>query len=134
MRCSLLLAGLLSFLLLLGCASRFEKTLDEVRTGDEAERRFGTPTKTEQLADGGLRREWQLRTQYYSDGGYGDSDYAVSVGGYSSGFGIWLSRLFGSGGSYSDKYCRLEIVTNEEGTVVQRSWQGNDCERLLRER
>ena len=38
---SLFLVGLLSLLLLSGCASRFEKALDEVRTGDEAERRFG---------------------------------------------------------------------------------------------
>lgn len=131
---SLFLVGLLSLLLLSGCASRFEKALDEVRTGDEAERRFGPPTKTEELADGGLRREWLLRTQHYSGDSYGDADYAVSVGGYGSGFGIWLSKFFGSGSSYSDTYCRLDIVTNQEGTVVQRRWQGDDCERLLRGR
>ena len=131
----LLLVSLCVALLLCGCASKFERALDDVRTGDEAERRFGVPTKTEELADGGLRREWLLQTQSYPRGGSGggDSAFQVSVGSAGGGVGVWLSKMFwpDSGPSYSERYCRLEIITDEQGDVTQKRWQGDDCERLL---
>ena len=134
MRLPVLLVSLLFLALLLGCASRFERTFDDVRTADEAVRRFGTPTQPEELADGGTRREWRLHTQSYPEDSYGGADYAVSVGGYWSGFGVWLSKLFGPGGGSYNKYCTVEVVTNEDGVVVQKRWQGNGCDQLLLER
>ena len=129
----LLLVSLFLTLLLCGCASKFEKALDDVHTGDEAERRFGAPSKTEKLADGSLRREWLLYTPPYSRGSAGgDSAFQVSVGSAGSGVGVWLSKMFWpDSGSYSERYCRLEIVTDEQGGVIQKRWQGDDCERLL---
>lgn len=135
MRWNSLFATFLIALLLLfgGCASKFEQALDDVRTAEEAERRFGTPTKTEELADGETRRVWQMQTEGYSHGGAGDSSYHVGVG-YWGGVGVWLSSMIWPEDSYRSKYCRLEIITNENGTVTKKSWQGNACERLLRER
>ena len=133
MRWNSFFAAILIALLFLfgGCASKFEQALDDVRSAEEAERRFGTPTKMEELEDGGTRRVWQMQTEGYSRGGGGDSSYHVGVG-YWGGVGVWLSTALWPEDSYSSKYCRLEIVTNEEGTVTRKNWQGNGCERLLR--
>ena len=115
--------------LLQGCASKFERVLEEVQTTKDAELRFGTPTTTEAQAGGGERREWVLDRSVNVPGQYVSREYYL--GHDRDGFPVYVTRDVWVPEHINFYDCTLVVVSNANGTVTERRWRGNSCDRLI---
>jgi hypothetical protein len=120
---------LLALLLATGCATRFERVLDEIRTAREALARFGPPAVEEVLPDARLRREWTVREDEAVPGQYVSRD--VYIGRDREGYPEVLTQWVFVPEHILRRRCLLTLVSDPDGTLLERRWQGNACDRLL---
>lgn len=114
---------------LAGCASRFEKALEEVNSAEDAFFRFGDPTVSERLPDGRERYEWKLHEDVNVPGQYVTKQYYL--GRDRDGYPVYVYRDVWVP-EHMDYYrCTLIVVTDARGRALERRWNGNSCDRLL---
>lgn len=123
---ALLACGLLG---LSGCASRFEKALEEVHSADDAFLRFGNPTGTERLPDGRERHEWKLEEDVNVPGQYVTRQYYL--GRDRDGYPVYVYRDVWVPEHIEYHRCTLIVVADAQGRALERRWNGNSCDRLL---
>ena len=116
-------------LFLQGCASRFEKALEEVHTADDAVLRFGAPTTVTELPGGQERREWIIDRNVNVPGQFVDREYYL--GRDSDGYPVYVTRRMWVPEHMQYYDCTLIVVSDERGVVLDRRWRGNSCGALL---
>jgi hypothetical protein len=128
-RCFFLFALLCGAACLAGCASRFEKALEEVYTAEDAFFRFGEPSSSEELPDGRKRHEWKLEEDVNVPGQYVTKEYYL--GRDRDGFPVYVYRDVWVPEHIDYHRCTLIVVTDARGGALERRWNGNSCDRLL---
>jgi hypothetical protein len=120
---------LLALLFTAGCATRFERVLAEVRTADDALSRFGRPSAEEILSGERVRREWTVHEDELVPGQYVSRD--IYAGHDREGYLVFLTQWIFVPEHIRQKRCRLTLVSDPAGVLLEQHWQGNACERLL---
>jgi hypothetical protein len=113
-----------------GCATRFERVLADMRTARDAVAIFGPPATEETLPTARLRREWTVREDEAVPGQYVSRE--VYIGHDREGYPEFITREVFIPEHLLLRRCRLVLVSDAAtGILLERSWQGNACERLL---
>jgi len=121
----ILLPGLLS-----SCASRISGIMPKIATLQEARSYLGEPARSTSTSDGRVFHTWLLDHSVFEPGQY--ITQQIYVGHDRDGYRKYIEREVWVPAHRAGKYCRVSIVTDMDGKVVQSSWEGNACDALLK--
>ncbi len=125
-------AALVLVLLSAACApkSRLDAALDNLTDVSAARQFFGEPDFQAPMADGRIRYDWQRSGQTFVPGQYVERE--IFVGYDEDGYPvIWRQNVFVPAHN-QELSCRLSLIADQAGRVLQKSREGNDCDALLR--
>lgn len=114
-----------------GCArSQMQKILPHVNTMVVAHHYFGYPTRSETLTNGTIRHEWVLDRAFQHPGGI--ETQKIYVGHDRDGYRKYIEKDVYVKPWVEQQYCRLQIIADENGRVLDSAWEGRSCDDLPR--
>ena len=126
---AIVLAGC-ALLLLSGCATtKMDRLMPHVETMQLATHYFGVPTSKSDLSNGGARNEWLLDQVTQVPGQY--VEQKIFVGYDYDGFPVYYTRNVFVPAHMARQYCRLVIVSDKAGNVLESTWEGDSCEDMM---
>ena len=120
----ILLPGLFS-----SCASRISGIMPKIDSLQEARSHLGEPTSSSVKSDGRVFHTWLLDHTVFEPGQY--ITQRLYVGHDRDGYRKYIEREVWVPAHRAGKYCRVSIVTDMDGKVLQSSWEGNACDDLF---
>lgn len=112
-----------------GCASTaMDRLMPRVETMSVARHYFGEATSVRELADGGTRSEWILDRTTQIPGQ--DVEQTIFVGRDRDGYIKRVTRTVFVPAHMVRQYCRLTIIADKNGRVLESSWHGDSCDAL----
>ena len=119
-----------ALLLLSGCATtKMDRLMPHVETMQLATHYFGAPTSKSDLPNGGARNEWLLDQVTQVPGQY--VEQRIFVGYDCDGFPVYYTRNVFVPAHMARQYCRLVIVADKNGNVLESTWEGDSCEEMM---
>ena len=91
---------------------------------------FGKPTQSTELADGTVRHEWLLDRVFQQPGGL--ETRRIYVGHDRDGYRKYIEEEVYVRPWKEQQYCRLVIIADKGGAVLQADWDGYTCDELPR--
>ena len=91
---------------------------------------FGQPTSKTELPGGGTRSEWLMDRVTQVPGQY--VEQKIFMGTDRDGFPRYYIRKVFVPAHMARQYCRLEIVADKDGGILESSWEGDSCEHMMR--
>ena len=118
-------------LALSGCVTtKMDRLMPHVENMKLASHYFGEPTGKSDLPDGKTRNEWLLDRVSQVPGQ--DVEQKILAGYDSDGFPVYVTCTVFVPAHMARQYCRLEIVTDKSGAILESTWEGDSCEDLMR--
>lgn len=116
-----------------GCArTQMQKIMPDVTHMVVARHYFGEPTRSLDLPDGTKRHEWILDRVFQHPGGI--ETQRIYVGHDRDGYREYYERDVYVPPWSEQQYCRMSLIANAEGAVLQTEWEGSHCDDLPRVR
>ena len=114
-----------------GCAgTAMDRLMPHIETMGLAKHYFGEPTGRSALPNGGTRSEWLLDRVAQVPGQ--NVEEKIFAGYDRDGFPVYYTRVVFVPAHFARQYCRLTIVADKQGNILESSWDGNSCEDLMR--
>lgn len=117
-----------------GCApkqSRIERVMPAMRDMNAVQRALGSPSTSRELADGATEHQWLLDSSYHEQGRW-VREKSPWVRHDKDGYRVEVYRDVWYPPRDVTKYCRITIVADKTGKVVNRQWEGYSCDELVR--
>lgn len=126
----LIVLAVFDLFLLSGCATtKMDRLMPHVETMQLARHYFGEPTSKSVLPSGETRNEWLLDKVTQVPGQYVEKK--ILAGYDRDGFPVYYIRNVFVPSHQERQRCRLEILSDREGRVLQSSWEGDGCEAMM---
>lgn len=117
--------------LCISCAGKMKSLLPQIITLPMAVTYLGEPSRSATHDDGSNTHEWIVDNTVFEPGQYVTQQ--IYVGHDSDGYRKYVEREVWIPAHRRGEYCRVQITTTVDGRVLHSHWEGNVCDRLIRQ-
>lgn len=117
-------------LLIFACAGKTASELPRIKTFAEARAALGAPGASTERPDGLLAHEWVLDQSEFVPGQYVIQQ--IYIGHDRDGYRKYHEREVWVPAHRSGKYCRIVMLADAAGQVLNSTYEGNACDALFK--